>query len=84
MPITRSAKKALRQSVRRRARNLKKKDAYKAAVKEYKKLVAAKQLAEAREKLAAVYRALDKAAKVHVIHANKAGRMKSRLAHLLQ
>jgi len=83
MPITQSAKKALRQSVRRRAQNLARKDAYKKVVKEYRKLVASKKLDEAKAKLPAVYKALDKAAKTNAIKKNKASRLKSRLASLL-
>jgi small subunit ribosomal protein S20 len=83
MPITASAKKALRQSIRRRAQNLGRKDAYKKAVKEYRKLVAEKKLDEAKAKLPAVYKALDKAAKTNAIKKNKASRLKSRLGKLL-
>jgi small subunit ribosomal protein S20 len=84
MPRTKSAKKALRQNIRRRARNLAKKDAYKSAIKRYKKLVAAKKLDDAKTELAKVYKALDKAAKTNVIHANKASRLKSRLSRLMR
>lgn len=83
MPITASAKKALRQTKRRRARNLVKSRAYKSAVKKYKGLVAAKKLDEAKIALREAYRALDKAAKTNVIARNKASRLKSRLAKLL-
>lgn len=83
MPITPSAKKALRQSLRRRERNLQKKEAYKKAIKEYRKLVVEKKVEEAKKLLPAVYKALDKAAKTGVIHRNKAGRLKARLIKLL-
>lgn len=82
MPITSSAKKALRQNRTRRARNVLKKDAYKKAVVRYRKLIAAKQAEEARAALTAVHKALDKAAKAGVIKKNKADRIKSRLAKL--
>lgn len=83
MPITKSAKKARRQSARRRIRNMARKDAYKGAIKTYKKLVAAKNMDEARVKLSAAYKALDKAAKTGAIKKNKAARLKSRLAKKL-
>ena len=83
MPITQSAKKALRQNIRRRARNLHKKEAYKDAIKRYKKLIEAKKLEDAKAQLAQVYKALDKAAKTNVIAKNKASRLKSRLAQLI-
>ncbi|HZZ99134.1 MAG TPA: 30S ribosomal protein S20 [Candidatus Paceibacterota bacterium] len=77
MPITKSAKKALRQSKTRRARNLKRKNAYKEALKQYRKLVMAGNLKEAKELLPKVYQTLDKAAKTGVIKPNKAARLKS-------
>lgn len=82
MPITSSAKKALRQAKTRRVQNIKKKDAYKDAVKAYRKLGAEKKWEDAPAKLAAAYQALDKAAKTNVIARNKARRLKSRLAKL--
>ncbi len=82
MPITPSAKKALRASQTRHARNITKKEAYKKAVTSYRKLMVAKKLDEAQKLLPSVFRALDKAAKTKVIEKNKANRLKSRLAQL--
>ncbi len=80
MPITRSAKKALRQSLTRRGRHLQKKEAYKTLAKEIKKLAASDGgKANARALLPKLYQALDKAAKAHSIKKNKASRLKSRL-----
>ena len=84
MPITKSAKKARRQSARRRVQNIKRKDAYKGVIKTYKKLVASKNMDEAGAKLSAAYKALDKAAKTSAIKKNKAARLKSRLAKQLR
>ena len=84
MPITQSAKKALRQNIRRRARNLQKREVYKKAVKAYRKLIAEKKLEEAKKMLPALYKSLDKAAKTNVIAKNKAGRLKSRLTKLVR
>lgn len=83
MPITSSAKKALRQNKTRHARNAKKKEAYKKLVVNYKKLIAKKSVEEAVKLLPLVYQALDKAAKTKVIEKNKASRLKSRLAKLI-
>jgi len=83
MPITKSAKKALRQSERRRERNTQKKDAYRELVKKLEKAVAAGKTDEARAVLPALYKAVDKAAKTHVIAKNKAARLKSRAAKLV-
>lgn len=82
MPITSSAKKALRQNAVRRKRNTIKKEAYKKAVTGYRKLIAAKKLDEAAKAFPSVFKALDKAAKTKVIEKNKASRLKSRLAQL--
>ncbi len=82
MPITTSAKKALRQNRTRHAKNLLKKEAYKKAVTNYRKLVAAKKMDEAQKTLSSVFKMLDKAAKTKVIEKNKANRLKSRLAQL--
>ncbi|MBI2640561.1 MAG: 30S ribosomal protein S20 [Candidatus Sungbacteria bacterium] len=79
MPITSSAKKALRQSLRRRARNLEKKEAYKRLVRDVKKFTTAGKQKEAEKLLPRLYQALDKAAKTNAIKKNKAGRLKSRL-----
>jgi small subunit ribosomal protein S20 len=84
MPITQSAKKAMRQSATRRATNARKSEAYKKAVKNYKKLVAAKKPEEAKKLLSTVYKTLDKAAKTNVLAKNKVSRLKSRLAKLLK
>ncbi len=81
MPNIQSAKKALRQSVRRRARNLKKTEAYKTAVKKIKRVVAAGE-DTALDLISPLYKALDKAAKTHAISKNKANRLKSRMTKL--
>lgn len=83
MPITSSAKKALRQNKTRHARNTTKKEAYKKVVVKYRKLVAAKSHDEAIKLLPLAFKALDKAAKTKVIEKNKASRLKSRLAQLI-
>jgi small subunit ribosomal protein S20 len=77
MPITKSAKKALRQSKTRRVGNLKRINAYKNTTKEFKKLVIAGKINEAKALLPRVYQSLDKAAKSGVIKPNKASRLKS-------
>jgi len=83
MPITKSAKKALRQNIKRRKRNLGKKIKIKKLIKEIRLLVTQKKLEEAKKLLPQVYKILDKAAKVGVIKKNTADRKKSRLAKLI-
>ncbi len=83
MPITKSAKKALRQNIRRRKMNLKNKAELKVVIKQYKKLIAAKQTEEAKKQISQIYKKLDKMAKSDLIKKNKAARLKSRLSKLL-
>lgn len=83
MPIIKSAKKALRQNIRRRKKNVKKKAELKTVIKQYKKLIAAGEKNKAAEFLSQVYKKLDKAAKAKLIKKNKASRLKSRLSKLL-
>jgi small subunit ribosomal protein S20 len=80
MPITSSAKKALRGSKRKRVYNLARKGTMNSSVKILKKLVVAKSKDEAQKALSVVYKALDKAAKTGLIKKNTASRRKSRLA----
>jgi len=80
MPNTKSAKKALRQNVRHRARNLAKQKQVKTIIKTFRRTAEGEDLATAAEQLKAVYKTLDKAAKTKVITKNKAGRLKSKLA----
>jgi len=84
MPITKSAKKALRQSLTRKVRNLRRKNNYKNNLKELKNLASAGKNDEAKKLLPKAYKALDKAAKTNVIAKNKAARLKSFAAKLLQ
>ena len=84
MPITSSAKKALRASKRKRVYNTSRKDAMKDGLKEIKKLALSGKKAEAEKMLASVSQAIDKAAKTGVIKKNNANRKKSRLAKLLK
>lgn len=79
MPITKSAKKALRQSKKRRIQNLRRLKAMKGIIKNIRKLVLENKKEEALKLLPKAYKAIDKAAKVGVIKKNTAARKKSRL-----
>jgi len=83
MAITKSAKKAARQSLKRKEQNLVYKNKIKNIVKEAKLLVSQKKNNEALKLLPDIYAILDKAAKVGVIKKNKASRSKSRLTKLI-
>ncbi|MBI5220450.1 MAG: 30S ribosomal protein S20 [Candidatus Liptonbacteria bacterium] len=82
MPNTASARKALRQSARRHTRNTARLRTYRQLAKDLRKLTTAKS-SEAAALLPKVYQAIDKAAKARAIKANKASRLKSRLARLV-
>ncbi len=84
MPITKSAKKALRQSLRRKKRNLFYKEKIKKLIKEVRRLVSTKKIEDAKKLLPQVYKNLDKAAKVGVIKKNAAARKKSRIAKIIK
>ena len=77
MPVIKSAKKKLRQDKKRTVARAKAeanmKDAVKAAV--------AKPTVSSVSKASS---SVDKAAKAHIIHKNKAARIKSKLSHLLR
>ena len=83
MAIKKSAKKAIRQSQRRRTHNIQKKDNIKTLVKQVKFLVSQKKNEEAKKLLPDLYQAFDKAAKTGVIKKNNASRKKSRLTKLV-
>jgi small subunit ribosomal protein S20 len=83
MAITKSAKKAIRQSEARRERNIVYKNQIKKLVKQARALVSAKKTDDAKALLPAIYKALDKAAKVGVIKGNNADRRKSRLTKMI-
>ncbi len=78
MPLTKSAKKALKTDQRRKLENdlvrAKIKNALKGA-----KISIAKKENDVSEKIQSLYRELDLASKKNVIHKNKAARLKSRI-----
>ncbi len=84
MPITKSAKKALRQSIKRRKRNLVYKNKMKDLIKKVGALAAEKKTKEARDLLPQIYKALDKAAKAGLIKKNAASRKKARITKFLK
>ena len=83
MPITKSAKKALRQSKKRHLENLTFKKAFRAAIKDFRKEVSAGNLEKAKTLMPTVYQTVDKATKKGVIKKNTASRYKSRLTKKL-
>lgn len=84
MANLKSAKKAIRQTKRRTSSNLEKKIKLKKAITEIKKLITTGKEEDARKKISALQKTLDKSAKTNLIHTNKARRLKSRISKKLK
>ncbi len=82
MPITKASKKSLRQSVKRKALNLRYKRAMKEKCKSMETLCAEGSKKEAKKLLPESMRAIDKAAKKGLIKKNTAARKKSRISRI--
>lgn len=76
MPITKAAKKAMRSAAAKRRRNL----TYKTSLRKLTKRARTGQKVDQSK----LVKLIDKAAKVGVIHRNKAARWKSRIAKRLR
>ncbi len=76
MPIIRSAKKKMRQDKKRTEQNRQKETALKGLLKNARRTPSVELMNQAAS-------SLDKASKTHLIHPNKAARLKSRLAKKL-
>lgn len=83
MPITTSAKKALRGSEKKRGFNITKKELINKAVKKVKKLVAEKKFKEAVAFMPEVQKILDKSVKTGLLKKNTASRKKSRISAMI-
>ena len=83
MPITQSAKKAIRGSLRKKAFNDRRKRVMKEEIKKIEKL-AKTDKAGAVKMLPTVFQVIDKAAKKGVIKKKNAARKKSRLSKLVK
>ena len=81
MPITQSAKKAIRGSLRKKTFNDRRKRVMKEIIKKVEKIVKTDK-AEAVKMLSSAFKAIDKAAQKGVIKKNSAARKKSRLSKL--
>ena len=79
MPIKKAAKKYMRVTERKTAKNTKAKGTFRSAIKKTSEAIAKSDVAQAQEWLKKASKALDKAAEKNVIHKNTAARKKSRL-----
>lgn len=84
MPNTKSAKKRLKQSLRRRDRNRSMKSSLKTLSKRVRSAAESGDLTKAGEELRAAQKRLDQAAAKGIIHRNAAARSKSRLSAALK
>jgi len=84
MPHTQSAKKRLKQSLRRKASNRSVKAELRTEIKQVRAAVAAGKLDDAKKEMVTAQTKLDRAATRGVIHKNKAARVKSRLSKALK
>ncbi len=83
MPITQSAKKAVRGSLRKKASNDRRNRAMKEVIKKLEKTSKGDKAA-AVKMLPSAFQAIDKAAKKGVIKKNNASRKKARLSRLVK
>ena len=82
MPILKSAKKALKQNIKRRARNFDIRRTVKESMKDSLENLGKMSPEEANKALQKAYKIIDMAAKKRILHKNTAARKKSRLAKL--
>jgi len=83
MPITKSAKKALRGSEKKRVVNVRRKKKVDVAIKSVKSLTVSTK-ADAQSALSKAYKEIDKAAKNGLIKKGAASRKKSRLSKMVK
>jgi small subunit ribosomal protein S20 len=83
MPITQSAKKAIRSSLRKKGFNDQRKRAMKEIIKKIEKVSKTSKV-EGAKMLSSAFQIIDKAAKKGVIKMNNAARKKSRISKLVK
>lgn len=79
-----SAKKRIRQSIKRNQANKQVKSAIRTQEKKIRKLVESSKIEEAATELRSYYSAMDKAGRKYIIHPNTVARKKSRLCMLIK
>ena len=83
MPITKSAKKAVRQNEKKRKLNNWHKKRIKKTIKQINDFIIEKKMEEAKKLLPLIYKEIDKAAKKGLIKKNTAARKKSKIAQAI-
>lgn len=84
MPNTLSAKKRLRQSEVRNARNKAIKSALRTQLRKVREAVQAGDTTKAESEMQAATKQLDRASQKNIVHKNKAARTKSRMQKLIK
>jgi small subunit ribosomal protein S20 len=84
MPNTASAKKRLRQSIDRRARNRSTKTSIRTLTRKIRESITAKDVSKSEADFGTLVKKLDRAASKKVVHANAAARTKSRLSKAIK
>jgi ribosomal protein S20 len=84
MPIIKSAKKAAKQSLVKRFRNVRTRRSLHDVQRDFYDMVNAGKVEEATANLPKVYKVVDTAAKKNVIPANRAARLKAKAAKALK
>ncbi|MFA5360693.1 MAG: 30S ribosomal protein S20 [Candidatus Paceibacterota bacterium] len=84
MPITKSAKEAVKKNQKQRKANFKKLESFRKAKKEFLKLIKDGKIEEAKKMESSLYKMLDKASKTNLMKKNKVNREKSRLMKKLK
>jgi len=82
LPVTKSAEKRMRQTLKRTARNRRVKSIVKTATRRFEEAIQSGDRELAQSRLIAAIRKIDQAAAKGVIHKNNAARKKSRLTRL--
>lgn len=83
MPIIKSAKKAAKQNIVKRVRNLKSRRMLHDVQKDFYDMLKAGNSAEATKEIAKLYKVVDTCAKKNIIPGNRADRLKSKAARAL-
>ncbi len=84
MPITSSAKKAIRNSAKKQVFNIRRKKAVESTLKEIRILIKEGKKEEAKKAFVKFQKAIDKAAKEHTLSKNTASRKKSRVSAMIK
>lgn len=84
MAVTKTAKREIAKNRNKKKANVPKRNNWRSLQKKYIKLVETGKYEEAHQLLPKVYQALDKLAKDHLIHDNKASRLKAKNVRLLK